>query len=144
MSKKSGSNLFLMEMLVVVLFFILCASTCILVFVKSNNMSSLAKDTNQSVIVSESIAEFFKAGRMDLCSEEMKARIGEDGSYEILLDRDWNYITDEEVCAYKADISVVKEAGMENALIRITRIRDAMVLYELDVSSYRGAGTAVY
>ena len=38
----SGSGIFLMEMMVVVFFFMLCASTCILAFAKSDRMSRLA------------------------------------------------------------------------------------------------------
>lgn len=138
MSKKSGSGLFLMEMLVVVLFFILCASTCILVFVKSNNLSSLARDTNQSVVVSESIAEFFKAGKLDVCAEQMKAETLEDGSLLIRLDQQWNYTADDGFGAYVAEVALREEEGMEYATIRVTRGADQKVLYELEVSSYRG------
>ena len=138
MSKKSGSGLFLMEMLVVVLFFILCASTCILVFVKSNNLSSLARDTNQSVVVSESIAEFFKAGKLELCEEQMKAERLEDGSLQIRLDDQWNYTADGGSYAYLAQVIVSEGEDMENATIRVTRNSDKKVLFELEVSSYRG------
>lgn len=39
MNRRSGSGIFLMEMMVVVFFFMLCASTCILAFAKSDRMS---------------------------------------------------------------------------------------------------------
>lgn len=138
MRKRSGSGLFLMEMIVVVFFFILCASTCILVFVRSNNLSSLAKDTNQSVIVAESIAEFFKVGNLEQCKEVMQAEEKEDGSYTVMLNREWDYISDGNDCAYRADVFIGKDDGMENAKIQVTRISDSKVLYELDVCSYRG------
>ena len=52
MNRKSGSGSgpFLMEMLVVVGFFIICASICIMVFVKSDNISRESRDINQAVL----------------------------------------------------------------------------------------------
>ena len=52
MNRKSGSGSgpFLMEMLVVVGFFIICASICVLVFVKADNISKDARDINQAVL----------------------------------------------------------------------------------------------
>ena len=59
--RDSGTALFLMEMIAVVCFFILCASICILVFVRANNLSRLAKDTNYASLAAESVAEVWKA-----------------------------------------------------------------------------------
>ena len=57
----SGTAVFLMEMIAVVGFFILCASVCILAFVKANSLSCLAKDTNYASLAAESVAEIWKA-----------------------------------------------------------------------------------
>ena len=51
-----------MEMLVVVGFFIICASICVLVFVKADNISKDARDINQAVLKAQSLAEELKAG----------------------------------------------------------------------------------
>ena len=63
--RDSGTALFLMEMIAVVCFFILCASVCILVFVRANNLSRLARDTNQASLAAESVAEIWKAEAED-------------------------------------------------------------------------------
>ena len=52
-----------MEMLVVVGFFIICASICVLVFVKADNISKDAWDINQAVLKAQSLAEELKAGQ---------------------------------------------------------------------------------
>ena len=52
-----------MEMLVVVGFFIICASICVLVFVKADNISKDARDINQAVLKAQSLAEELKAAR---------------------------------------------------------------------------------
>ena len=54
-----------MEMLVVVGFFIICASICVLVFVKADNISKDARDINQAVLKAQSLAEELKAGVRD-------------------------------------------------------------------------------
>ena len=52
-----------MEMLVVVGFFIICASICVLVFVKADYISKDARDINQAVLKAQSLAEELKAGQ---------------------------------------------------------------------------------
>ncbi|MEI3167114.1 MAG: hypothetical protein V8S58_03430 [Lachnospiraceae bacterium] len=56
----SGSGIFLMEMMVVVFFFMLCASTCILAFAKSDRMSRLAWERDHAVSAAQSEAELWK------------------------------------------------------------------------------------
>ena len=53
-----------MEMLVVVGFFIICASICVLVFVKATTSAKDARDINQAVLKAQSLAEELKAGRL--------------------------------------------------------------------------------
>lgn len=85
----SGSGLFLMEMIVVVFFFILCASTCILVFVRSNHMSQLAKNINQSVLQSESIAECWKSSKEGAVLTVMNGQKQGQAQYLFYWDQNW-------------------------------------------------------
>ena len=62
MSRKQHSGIFMMEMIIVVFFFILCSSVCILVFVKGDRMSRDAADLNQSVLIAQSVAGGMEAG----------------------------------------------------------------------------------
>ena len=76
--RDSGTALFLMEMIAVVCFFILCASVCILVFVRANNLSRLARDTNQASLAAESVAEIWKAEAEDgLAARFHMSRVGD-------------------------------------------------------------------
>lgn len=63
-----------MEMLVVVGFFIICASICVLVFVKADNISKDARDINQAVLKAQSLAEELKAGQALRWSEMLPDR----------------------------------------------------------------------
>lgn len=106
MNRKSGSGsgIFLMEMMVVVFFFILCASTCILAFAKADKMSRLASERNQAVSAAQSVAEVWKLEGTDGLTERMSAyhvpaglmtRSGiptPEGNYRIYWDKDWQSV----------------------------------------------------
>ena len=76
MSRKQHSGIFMMEMIIVVFFFILCSSVCILVFVKGDRMSRDAADLNQSVLIAQSVAEVRSEERRvgKECSEPCRSR----------------------------------------------------------------------
>src|SRR5665648_831922 len=63
MSKKNHakSELFLMEFIVVILFFSLCTAICISAFVKANHISEESKLLNGAMILAQSTAEGIKA-----------------------------------------------------------------------------------
>lgn len=115
--RGSGSGPFLMEMILVTGFFIICASICVLVFARANRMSQQAADINRAVLEAQTLAEEMKAG-VDLnlgtvspsrgfsvlaaadLTEEQKARwdqIRKTEDYSAYLpawDADWNRYAD--------------------------------------------------
>lgn len=142
MSKKreTPSGMFMMEMIMVVFFFILCASTCILVFVKANNMSRLAQDTSQSVLKAESIAEVWKAeGESGL--EERLGALPDGGKYRIFWDRDWENVKEAAGAAYRADIVISGRDAISQADIVIDRAEDGSRLFSLSAEKYEQAVT---
>lgn len=140
MSKKreTPSGMFMMEMIMVVFFFILCASTCILVFVKANNMSRQAKDLNQSVLMAESIAEVWKAEGEEGLAEKTGAQVhsGTAQQYDVFWNRDWNPVPDGTDAAYRADITLSEEDGMSYAEVVISKTEDSNVVFELKTQKY--------
>lgn len=99
MNRKSSSGLFLMEMIVAVFFFMLCASTCILAFARSDHMSRLAKDSNNAVSAAQSVVEIWKAENIEGLQARMKLHPYGTGTpqtlYGIYWDRDWNPLGEE-------------------------------------------------
>lgn len=103
MNKKPGSyaSVFLMEMIVAVFFFMLCASTCILAFAKSNRLSSISAHRNHAVTVSETIGEIWKLEGLEGISQRLSVKkltpgvVGRsgtpmpEGSYVIYYDNSW-------------------------------------------------------
>ncbi len=129
--RDSGTAMFLMEMIAVVCFFILCAGVCILTFVKADRLSCLARDTNYASLAAESVAEIWKAQEEEgLESRFLMSKDGESGV--IYWDSQWNPVEDAEAADYRAEIGLTKEGLMEEAQIRIRRLEDGAELFELD------------
>ncbi len=128
--RDSGTALFLMEMIAVVCFFILCASICILVFVRANNLSRLARDTNQASLAAESVAEIWKAEDTD----GLRARfyLSEEGDMRVICwDSQWNVTEAERETGFTAQMTVEVKGLVEEAQIRVLRSEDGTELFLL-------------
>lgn len=112
--------MFMLEMIVAVFFFILCAGICIRVFVKADSMSRLAGDTNNGVLAAESVVEVWKAKGAEGLGGRFHARIDEDRAY-ICWDRTWNPAADDADAAFLGELSWDEDAGLETAQIVIRR-----------------------
>ena len=106
--RDSGTAMFLMEIIAVVCFFILCAGVCILAFVKANHLSRLAKDVNYASLAAESVAEVWKAQDMEgLERQFFMSMEGETGV--ICWDNQWNPVEDEKTADFSAQIDLAGE-----------------------------------
>ena len=92
MNRKHPSGVFMMEMIAVVFFFILCAGICIKTFVKADFMSREAADLNQGVLIAQSVAEVWKAEGPEGLEKRLLAYSQEDGSdgYAMGFDKSGN------------------------------------------------------
>lgn len=155
MNRKSGSRtgIFMMEIMIVVFFFIVCASICINVFVRSEHMSRLTIDIDKGVVAAESIAEVWKAEGFDGLSERfMAVDTGagtaslEAGACIIYWDSGWQLVTREHLSresrnennGYIADISWTTENKLSAAEVKIIRVNDREHLFSLEVKKYLG------
>ena len=85
--KGSSSGIFLMEMIMVCGFFLLCAAVCIRVFIQADSMSRLAREMNQAVLAAESVADRWKVGASE--SEGPQEAAGRIRSAGIRIGRFW-------------------------------------------------------
>lgn len=132
---SSGAGLFMMEMILAVFFFILCASTCILVFVKADSMSRLARDTNNGVLAAESVAEVWKKEGTDGLDARFHART-EAGQTEIRWDKGWNAVEKESSAAYLGEMFWEMRDGLETARIVIRRADGRTELFSMTAARF--------
>lgn len=173
MNKKSGSGSgpFLMEMLVVVGFFIICASICVLVFVKADNISKDARDINQAALEAQSLAEMMKAevepqwtemmpekdiwsllppGQEDITQENVLDEIKEAPDYDrlraVYWDSSWQIMEPDSSPAYLGVVARGTVDGMEKADIRIYRYGAGgdrrKLLFHLNTETYQKTAEA--
>ena len=116
-----------MEMMVVVFFFMLCASTCILAFAKSDRMSRLAWERDHAVSAAQSEAEIWKL------SDERQ-----DGEQVLYWDADWKETEDQSAAAYAGSLTETsKEGGMQNLQIVIREAGErGEELFMLEAAKY--------
>ena len=126
--KNSGTAMFLMEMIMVVGFFIICACICIQVFARANTLSRLAEDTNHAVIAAENMAESWKAGE----------RSGTESTEPQYFDRNWQEPADPSQAAFAAELQTEDGDGMQEARITVTRLRDQRELIQIRVGRLSG------
>ncbi len=88
MNRKHPSGVFMMEMIAVVFFFILCAGICIKTFVKADIMSREAADLNQGVLIAQSVAEVWKAEGPEGLEKKFQAYGQEEESDGYIMDFD--------------------------------------------------------
>ena len=123
----SGSGIFLMEMMVVVFFFMLCASTCILAFAKSDRMSRLAWERDHAVSAAQSEAELWKLS--DECA---------DGKQDRYWNADWEEAEDPAAAVYTGVLTEsVQDTGMQNLQIVIREAGErGEELFVLETAKY--------
>lgn len=139
---SSGAGLFLMEMIMVVGFFILCASICISVFVKANQLSQDAQDTNRGVLMAQSLAEIWGAEGIEGLETRFQALAPEPGnpqSYVCSWGQDWEAVSDPAAAVYCGRLELTRLDLMENLHISIRKGRGndfGRTLYELETNRY--------
>ena len=85
---KSRSTLFLIEQLVAVAVFAVCAAVCVSIFIHAYLMANEARDIGNGLKVAKNASEAFKAFA-DVHETAGFIRGYDDGTYVVYFDRDW-------------------------------------------------------
>ena len=132
MNRKNRSNVMMMEMIVAVFFFLLCAAVCIQAFVKADLLSKRAADLNQSVLIAQSAAEIWKAegeaGLIHRFNGVKKDSPVE--TYTMMFDKKGN-VADQSQAVYYGEVKVISELEAE-----VTVSKAGSTLYTLAVSRH--------
>lgn len=145
MKEKRHSGIFMMEMIMVVFFFILCASICILIFVKGDRMSREAADLNESVRLAQSVAEVWKKEGPDGLAERFGAEDIGSGRYLYTMNFERGGAAAEEDGSEGKDEKGTLSSGVYAVLLTadsmegdasITVCREGETIYTLEVSRH--------
>ena len=123
--KRSKSQTFLLELLIMILLFSLAAVICVRIFVKAYQMNRESERLTQAVTLVRSLEAVLRSD--GACGETMLAYWPEgsleDQTYTLDLTQDWEPGTEADA-AYVLQIDFTESDGLEHAGIRITLADD--------------------
>lgn len=146
MTRNSKSSLFLIELIIVILFFSIAGAVCIQLFVKSYLLGKETEGLNICVKHSQNFAEVFNG--MGGNSEEFAYFFEEtlitnnDSSYSVYITEDDTFTTDMSLAAYRGDLLFSTENNMITLDISFYQLKDNEELYSISVDKYLGRGGA--
>jgi hypothetical protein len=133
-SKKS--TLFLMELIIVLLFFSFSAAVCVNIFAKAKLLSEQSYELNKSVIAAQNAAECFAA---DSDTSLLSSALGgteDNNTVKVFYGKDWEK-TDSANAVYTLSVDLSESGeGMRTACINISR--GDTVIYSLNADHYAG------
>lgn len=150
---SSRSGLFLIEMILVILFFSLVTALCVRLFVSAHGTGSESRNLTQAVMVSGNLAEAFYATGGD---KQALQQLFEEASFGMLphnvseegmllfFDEDWQMLpadSSPDSRHFVAELSTDDTGDVRTARIVVAHLKDApgiwgSPLYELEVMRY--------
>lgn len=123
MKRRGKSGLFLMELMISLLIFAVCACVCAAIIAKAAVDISESRDLSNALILSQNKAELIKSGKYSTSGTEY---------YNGKLDP-----TDRETSVYSAVSSISKnENGVTEYTVEIYRTADNKLIYDINSAFY--------
>lgn len=149
MKLRSKSSLFLIELIIVILFFSIAGTVCIQLFVKSHLLSSKTQAMNHCVKYAQNYAEVFTNlnGSEDSFSDFFEDSLFNNGdhTYCINYDKSFKTTTDPEAAFYRCSLAFdYTNKDIPMISVNFYKISDDSLLYSLDVKKYAFNGGAHY
>ncbi len=134
---KSKTALFLMELIIVILFFSMASAVCMQLFARSHVISKQTKELNHAVAIAQSYAEVMRGtdGSMTSVLEAFPDAIVEDNYFEVFYDEHFQ-VCDPSAASYVSDVTITPNGAIQNMEIRIVRLADYSEIYTLRATKY--------
>lgn len=134
--KTSKSGLFLLELMIIILFFAITSAVCVQLFVTAHLTDQHSSDLNRAVLEVQSAAECFKEGTttQELCAM-LGAKLNSDSTISVRYDKEWNRSLTGENCPYTLQITNQSLTdGMLSADVSMHKEDD--LLFQVTVQRY--------
>ena len=135
---RSKSSLFLMEFIITLMLFAVCAAVCMRLFAASNSLSRRTTELNKAVAVAQGFAEVMRGcdGSIDSIIAQYPTAIkGDDKFFEVFYDADFKEC-DYSEAAYVSDVTLTPNGAIQNMEIKIVRLSDYEEVYTLSATKY--------
>lgn len=122
MKRKSKSGLFLMELMISLLIFAVCACVCAAIIAKAAADLNESRDISSALILSQNKAELIKSGNTDSGTEYFSADLAP---------------TDKESAVYSAVTTLTSDvSGVTEYTVSIYRTSDNKLIYDINSAYY--------
>ena len=121
---RSKSGLFLMELIIVIMFFSLSAAICMQIFANAKVKADYSRDVTNAAFVAESVAEIYKEsnGNLESVAEKYKGTFETNAILVIHFDKEWQVTdtdTDTDTAKYTMTLTESGEGNLSKILIEI-------------------------
>ena len=135
---RSRTSLFLMEMIVTVLFFSLASAVCVQCFVNAHVIGQETQELNHAVAIATGYAEVMRGTDGDIDSiiaVYPDAIKGDESYFSVFYDENFRPC-DSGSAKYMGDVTLSPNGAIQNMNVKIARIADSTIIYELDATKY--------
>lgn len=136
---SSKTGLFLMEIIIMLLFFTLCAAVCMRMFAAAQVNSDYSRDLSEASLRAQSVAECYKAAEGDLGATAELLGLGQDAlageTLTIYYDPAWEPGESREEAAYTLTADL--EKGAQTAEISVVKSGEEEALFAIEVKAVR-------
>jgi hypothetical protein len=133
--RSSKAKLFLIELIIIILFFAFAGGVCMNMFALAKSVSVRSADVTNASMAAQSAAEAVKSGGEQAFIDALGA-VGGDGSYKVFYDAGWNPVDESgEVFEMSVDFSY-RENGILSADVTVERMDD--VLFSITAKRFDG------
>ena len=141
---KNKSTLIMIEQIVMLLVFVLAATVCIRMFVRSEQLSRKYEATDQAVRVAQNAAELLKKGGIPAFANKENVLQKGENTWAVLYDKNWE-VTKRESAEFILTIDSLAEAEKFLFRAEITVLtEDGEVLFRLPVAGQKTAEVTEY
>ena len=131
MNRINRSHLFLMEFIIIILFFAIACSVCVSMFVTARTAAAQSTELSMASAYAQTAAENFKA-----CGRDIGYLEEQDGTgAAAYFDRDWNAAAQQDA-AYALRIGYRTQGALLLADICVTK--DGAEIYRIEAARYEG------
>lgn len=144
-NRSSKSGLFLIELIILILFFAMASGICVQLFVNAHLLSIRSSQQNHAVLVAQSAAEAYKANAAEY--DKLLGGKSDEEGFHVLYNTEWQPLADENsvdvtgrsLASYRMDMRFSTQDNVGTIDIRIYNLQDDRELYQLTAKRLEAA-----
>ena len=132
LKSRSKSSLFLMELIIVIMFFSLSAAICMQIFAQAKTKTDYSRNVTNAAFAAESIADMYKAkdGDLKAIAEKLDVDKKTENSLEIYYDNDWNTVSKNNA-KFVIRVTETEEPSIAKAFIEVETTKDKENIFDI-------------